>query len=242
MKQSGMSVRSRSQAVGGAPTGVGLEARLAQVLAVGQRTFGHQTDGTGVKPGLSGREKSEKLLERNRAAAMKHRQHVRAGRKWDDDYDTWTPILRIKDYGPALVRGRGVAAKCGVTLTWEKRDGRRASLAQAVAEVLREWVACELQDGGYGIAGAGAPSVMSKDPNGPTALNDVEILAQADEGGAAMYTSMVAEIVKLVDPNAPIALAPGYFDNVPKSDFLPCFDEYENNDEYWSGSEDVSED
>jgi len=235
-----MSVRPRSQAVGGAPTGVGLEARLAQVLAVGQRTFGHQTDGTGVKPGLSGREKREKLLERNRAAALKHR--VRVGRKWDDDYDAWTPILRIKDYGPALVRGRGVAAKCGVTLTWEKKDGRRASLAQAVAEVLREWVACELQDGGYGIAGAGAPSVMSKDPNGPTALNDVEILAQADEGGAAMYTSMVAEIVKLVDPNAPIALAPGYFDNVPKSDNLPCFGEDENNNEYRSGSEEESED
>lgn len=231
-----MSVRSRPQAVGGAPTGVGLEARLAQVLAVGQRTFGHQTDGTGVKPGLSGCEKRETLLERN------HRQHVRAGRKWDDDYDAWTPILRIKDYGPALVRGRGVAAKCGVTLTWEKKDGQRASLAQAVAEVLREWVACELQDGGYGIAGAGAPSVMSKDPNGPTALTDVEILAQADEGGAAMYTSMVAEIVKLVDPNAPIALAPGYFDNVPKSDFLPCFDECENENEYWSGSEEESED
>ena len=68
-----MSVRSRSHVVGVgvgvaptsvaptsvAPTSVGLESRLAQVLSVGQRTFGHQTDATGgkqKKPGPSGRQ------------------------------------------------------------------------------------------------------------------------------------------------------------------------------------------
>lgn len=232
-----MSVRSRSQAVGVgvAPAGVGLESRLAQVLTIGLRTFGHQTDATGMKHGSSGRAADKTRLEELR--------HLRESRKWDDDYDAWTPVIRIKGYGTVPSRGRGVSAKCRLTLTWRKMEGRRVSLAEAVAEVMLEWLSCEMQDGGCCIAGSGAPSVMSKDPNGPTALNDVEIFVQADESGAAMATSMVAKIVELIDPNEPVALAPDYFDNVPKSDFLPCFEEvvyneYPTSEESGSGETD----
>lgn len=134
---------------------------------------------------------------------------MRVQRALDDNYDTWKPVIRIKDYGPALARGRGVAAKCRVTLTWEKSEGRRTSLTEAAAEVLKEWILGGMRDGGYGFAGTSAPSVMSKDPNGPAALNNVEILVQADEAGAALAASMVAKIVELIDPNESIALAPG---------------------------------
>ena len=234
-----MSVRSRSQAVGVAPagvapTGVGLESRLAQVLTVGQRTFGPQTDATGVKPGVSGREKREQLPEQNHAAFKKRgsksalaRQLARASRAWDDDDDTWTPVIRIENFGSISSLADGFSWFCTVTLTWEKTEGRLTSLAEAVAEVLKEWLSCEKQDGGYGIAGAGAPTVMSKDPNGPPTLKEVDIGAHADvdANDGMLPVSLVAEIVKLIDPNAPVALAPGYFDNVEKSDFLPCFEE-----------------
>tara|TARA_B100001057_G_scaffold458270_1_gene507349 strand:+ start:4641 stop:5507 length:867 start_codon:yes stop_codon:yes gene_type:complete len=133
------------------------------------------------------------------------------GNELDGDYDTWKPVIRIKDYGPALVRGRGVAAKCSVTLTWKKSKGRRTSLTEAVAEVLKEWILGGMRDGGYGFAGTDAPSVMSKDPNGPAALNNVEILVQADEAGTALAASMLAKIVALIDPSESVTLAPDYF-------------------------------
>ena len=229
--------------------GVGLESRLAQVLTVGQRTFGHQTDATGVKPGLTGREKREQMLAKGHAEFKKQgmksplaRQLARASRAWDDDYDTWAPIIRIKDFGSISSLSHGFHWSCTVTVTWTKMEGRRTSLAEAVAEVLKEWLSCEKQDGGYSIIGAETPTVMSKDPNGPPELKEVEIGANADvdESYGVLPMGMVEEIVKLIDPNAPVALAPGYFDNVKKSDFLPCFDEVVEN-EYPSSEESGSE-
>jgi len=249
-----MSVRARSQAVGVAPagvapTGVGLEARLAQVLAVGQRTFGHQTDATGVKPGLTGRQKRDQMLEKGREAFKKQgmksplaRQIARAERAWDDDYDTWTPVIRINNFGTISSLSHGFSWYCTVTVTWDKMEGVRTSLAEAVAEVLKEWLSCKMQDGGYGIAGAGAPSVMSKDPNGPPTLKEVDIGAHSDVDArpGMLPMALVAEIVKLIDPNAPVALAPSYFDNVEESDSRACFDEVVEN-EYPSSEESGSE-
>jgi len=260
-----MSVRSRSQVISVAPagvapagvapisvapTGVGLESRLAQVLTVGQRTFGHQTDATGVRPGKTVREKRDEMLAKGRAEFKKQgmkspmaRMLARVDRTWDDDYDTWTPHIHIKDFGTITSSGRGVAAKGRITVTWDKVEGLRTSLVEAVAEVLKgwleEWLTCEMEDGNYGIVGAGTPTVMSKNPNGPTALNDVEIVVQAADAGAAMAMSLVAKIVELIDPNAPRALAPGYFNNVEKSPF-PCPEKVVEN-EYPSSEESGSE-